>query len=74
MTWIKKQVWQLGIAALLLLAGTIIIYISGTNGEDRMLLWVGLGLVWFALFIPLLSKAFGAKTASEDEEDQQEDH
>jgi hypothetical protein len=72
MTWIKKRVWQLGIAALLVLIGTFLIYTAGTGDVDTTLLWAGLILVWVALAIPLASKGFGAERENGDEKEEDE--
>lgn len=65
MDWLKKRVWQLGIAALLILAGALLIYTAGTGEVNETLLWVGLGVTWVALAIPLLSKAFHSQATQE---------
>ncbi len=68
MEWIKKRVWQLGIAALLILIGALLLYNAGTGDVNTTLLWVGLALVWIALAIPLLSKAFLSEEEKKGEE------
>jgi hypothetical protein len=67
MEWIKQRVWQLGIAILLALIASVIIYTAGV-GDNRALLWVGLILFFIALSIPLFAKVFEAVQEREGEE------
>lgn len=73
MEWLKKTVWQQGIAALLVLIGIVLIYNMGTDGVNQSLLWVGLGVAWVGLAIPLLSKVIGEEEEQEEEEDKNEE-
>lgn len=66
MAWIQQRVWQLGIAVIVALIGTVLMYLGGTEPVNTALLWVGLILVWLALLVPLVNKAFGG---TEDEEE-----
>jgi ABC-type Fe3+-siderophore transport system permease subunit len=67
MEWIKQRVWQLGIAILLALIASVLIYLAGVE-ENTTLLWVGLILFFVALSIPLLVKFFEAVQEREGEE------
>lgn len=66
MDWIKQRVWQLGAAIILLLTGAVIIYTNRT-GDSGGMLWTGLVLVFIALAVPLLSKAFNPADEKKDE-------
>jgi putative effector of murein hydrolase LrgA (UPF0299 family) len=69
MEWIKKRVWQLGLAILFVLIASVIIYTAGVE-DSPTFLWIGLILFFFALSIPLLAKIFEAvqeKTGEEGE-------
>ena len=66
MTWIKQRVWQLGIAAVLILVGSVVIYLTNSATSNPFFTWVGLGLTWFGLLIPVLSKIFGSDQAEEE--------
>lgn len=68
MTWIKQTVWQLGFAILLVLAGAIVAYLAGTADVNQPLLWVGIGLAWVGLLIPLLSQFFDEDEEQESDE------
>jgi uncharacterized Tic20 family protein len=68
MDWIKERVWQLGIAILLLLIASVIIYAAGVDDVSRTFLWIGLILFFFALSIPLFAKIFEAVQEKEGEE------
>jgi hypothetical protein len=68
MEWIKKRVWQLGVAILLALIASAIIYAAGADDESPTFLWIGLILFFFALSIPLLAKIFEAVQEKEGEE------
>jgi hypothetical protein len=67
MEWIKQRVWQLGIAILLALIASVLIYLAGVE-DNPTLLWVGLILFFIALSIPLLAKIFEAVQEREGEE------
>jgi FtsH-binding integral membrane protein len=68
MEWIKERVWQLGLAIVLALLASAVIYIAGVNEGSPTLLWVGLILFFVALLIPLLIKFFEAVQENEGEE------
>ncbi len=66
MDWIKKRVWQLGAAIVLLLVGAALIYTNRT-GDGGGMLWTGLVLVFIALAVPLVSKLFQPDEEQKDE-------
>lgn len=68
MDWIRDRVWQLGIGALLVLAGALLAYSASAGGSPRpMLTWVGLGLVFLGLLLPLITRL--VEHLQEDEEE-----
>jgi hypothetical protein len=68
MDWIKQRVWQLGIAILLALLASAIIYFAGVVNINTTLLWLGLILYLLAMLIPLLAKIFEAIQEEKGEE------
>ncbi|HSJ53223.1 MAG TPA: hypothetical protein VLC52_05700 [Anaerolineae bacterium] len=68
MDWIKKRVWQLGIAVVLAVIAWWLMYLAGTGEPNQGLLWVGLALFFLAMLIPLLSKLYQATQEQEGEE------
>jgi ABC-type uncharacterized transport system permease subunit len=69
MEWLRERVWQLGLAILLALVATALIYV-GSADDANLDLVSGLGLVLFAiaLAVPLASKAAKAAQEALDEE------
>lgn len=53
MEWIRKPVWQMGLAVLLVLSGAALMYIAGADGTGGAVLWLGLVLTFIALAVPL---------------------
>jgi hypothetical protein len=68
MDWIKQRVWQLGIAIILALLASVIIYFAGVVDINTTLLWLGLSMYLLAMLIPLLAKIFEAVQEENDEE------
>ncbi|MGI6209123.1 MAG: hypothetical protein ACOYEW_13045 [Anaerolineae bacterium] len=66
MEWIRKPVWQMGLAVLAVLIGAALIYIGGADGTGGALLWLGLILVFLGLAVPLAQQLFrrGSKEES----------
>lgn len=63
MDWLKKRVWQLGIAIALAFVGAAMIYIGASDDAsiaDNALALIGLALFFVALAIPLASTLFQA--------------
>ncbi len=58
MDWIKKRVWQLGIAIVLAIIAWWLMYAGGAGDQNQALLWIGLILFFFAMLIPLISKVY----------------
>jgi heme/copper-type cytochrome/quinol oxidase subunit 4 len=58
MDWIKKRVWQLGIAIVLAVIAWWLMYAGGAGDQNQVLLWIGLILFFFAMLIPLISKVY----------------
>lgn len=58
MDWIKKRVWQLGIAIVLAVIAWWLMYAAGTGEPNQVLLWVGLILFFMAMALPLISQLF----------------
>lgn len=57
MAWYKERVWQLGIGALLVLAGTVVTYLSGAGETvSGPGVWIGLVLIFIGLAVPLIEK------------------
>ena len=56
MAWIHERVWQMGLGALLVLIGSLLAY-QAAAGEpvNSILMWVGLGLIFVGLLIPLIT-------------------
>lgn len=69
MEWLRERVWQLGLAILLALAGTLLIYLgSADDGSLDVVAGLGLALFALALAVPILSKAIKAAQEALDEE------
>jgi hypothetical protein len=68
MDWIKQRVWQLGIAIILVLIATVIIYRAGVDEQNLTFMWLGLILYFIGLTIPLLAKIFEAVQEAQGEE------
>lgn len=69
MDWIKQRSWQLGIAALLVLGGALVIYLMGSEeGSGQTVYWVGLALIFLGLLVPLGQKLVGAFVEEECDE------
>jgi len=58
MDWIKKRVWQLGIAIVLAVIAWWLMYAGGSGDQNQTLLWIGLILFFLAMLVPLLSKVY----------------
>ncbi|MDX9828835.1 MAG: hypothetical protein RBU35_01130 [Anaerolineae bacterium] len=58
MDWIKKRVWQLGIAIVLAVIAWWLMYAGGAGDQNQALLWIGLILFFLAMLIPLISKVY----------------
>jgi hypothetical protein len=57
MSWWKERVWQMGLAALLILAGAVLVYPAAAQAPvNQGLLWLGLILIFVGLAIPLLAR------------------
>ena len=68
MRWYQKRVWQMGLGALLALLGAMVVYIAAAGEPVRPgWMWVGLGLIFFGLFVPLLTRIFEAAQEREGE-------
>jgi hypothetical protein len=68
MEWIRKRVWQLGLASLLVLIGSILIYLFGMDEGEQSAMWVGLILVFIGLLIPLAVKLYNVTQEESGEE------
>lgn len=68
MEWIKKRVWQLGIAVVLAVIAWWLMYAAGTGEPNQALLWIGLVLFFVAMLIPLASKAYQSSQEQGGEE------
>ena len=57
MAWIRERVWQMGWGALLMLIGTLLAYQAAADEPvDNALMWVGLGLIFIGLLVPLVTR------------------
>lgn len=57
MSWIHERVWQMGLGALLVLIGALLAYqAAARESVNSALMWVGLGLIFFGLLIPLITR------------------
>jgi hypothetical protein len=69
MQWIKERVWQMGIGAIVVLFGALLIYLSSAAEPiNRSLMWVGLPLVFAGFLIPLFARWVETKQETEGEE------
>jgi hypothetical protein len=71
MDWFSERVWQLGVAIVLALLGTALMYLGITDSDPVELTPVGLaGLALFvvAIAIPLVSKAIKAAQEAQDQD------
>jgi uncharacterized membrane protein len=57
MAWIRERVWQMGLGALLILLGALLAYQSAAGEPvNSLLMWVGLGLIFIGLLVPLVTR------------------
>jgi uncharacterized membrane protein len=57
MAWFRERVWQMGLGALLILLGALLAYQSAAGEPvNNTLMWVGLGLIFIGLLIPLVTR------------------
>jgi uncharacterized membrane protein HdeD (DUF308 family) len=69
MSWLKERVWQMGIGALLVLVGSLLIYPAAVSEDvNQVLLWAGLFLIFAGLAAPLIIRFLDKNQAEEDEE------
>jgi uncharacterized membrane protein len=69
MEWIKKSVWQLGIAIILIIIAAWLMYTGGTDEVNLTLVWIGLALMFIAMAIPLVSQLHPSGQEEEDNGD-----
>lgn len=68
MPWYQKRVWQMGLGALMVLAGAVLVYLAAAGEPVQSgLMWVGLGLIFVGLFVPLLTRVLEAAQEKEGE-------
>lgn len=68
MDWIRDRVWQLGIGALLVLAGAWLAYSAAAAESPRATsMWIGLALIFLGLLLPLVTRL--VEHLQEDEEE-----
>lgn len=69
MGWIRQEVWQLGIGVLLVLLGAALTYSAGVDGGNQTLLWLGIGLMWLGMLIPLPAEWYESRTEEDEPEE-----
>jgi sterol desaturase/sphingolipid hydroxylase (fatty acid hydroxylase superfamily) len=68
MSWLKERVWQMGIGAVLILLGALLVYLGAAAAPvNNLLAWGGLGLIFIGLFIPLAIRFIEALQEEEGE-------
>ncbi|HHX64866.1 MAG TPA: hypothetical protein GX702_08275 [Chloroflexi bacterium] len=69
MEWIKKSVWQQGIGIILILIATWLMYLGGSDEPNLILIWIGLGLMFVAMAIPIISRLYPSGRQEEDNDE-----
>lgn len=67
MPWYKQRVWQMGLGALMVLAGAVIVYLAASESVRTGLMWVGLVLLFLGLTVPLLTRIVEAQQEKDGE-------
>jgi hypothetical protein len=61
MGWLGDRVWQMGVGAVLVVAGVCVVYVAAVGEPPRRpAMWIGVVLFITGLLIPLLARAFEA--------------
>jgi hypothetical protein len=68
--WLRERVWQLAVAIILALIGSVVIYLAGAGEPEETLLWLGLLLFFAGMIIPLLIKLYNVLQGEEDNEEE----
>ncbi|MDD5703299.1 MAG: hypothetical protein PHU23_14780 [Dehalococcoidales bacterium] len=68
MEWLKKRVWQLGIAVVLAIIAMVLMYLAGTGEVSHVLTWIGLSLFLISMVVPLLTRLLEAVQENKGEE------
>lgn len=68
MEWLKKRVWQLGIAVVLAIIAMVLMYLAGTGEVSQVLTWIGLSLFLISMVVPLLTRLLEAVQENKGEE------
>ncbi len=68
MPWYRQRVWQMGLGTLIVLLGAVMVYLAAAGDPVRSgLMWLGLGLVFFGLAVPLLTRLLEGEQEKEGE-------
>lgn len=68
MPWYRQRVWQMGLGTLIVLLGAVVVYLAAAGESVRSgLMWLGLGLVFFGLAVPLLTRLLEGEQEKEGE-------
>jgi len=68
MPWYRQRVWQMGLGALMVLVGAVLIYAASAAEPVRAgLMWVGIVMLSLGLAVPLLTRIIEAQQEKEGE-------
>ncbi len=68
MPWYRQRVWQMGLGALMVLIGAVVIYMATVDDPVRSgLMWFGIVLLSLGLAVPLLTRMLEAQQEKEGE-------